>query len=117
ARPLDGHRHHPLVPGAHARQAARENLPALRREAREGPFVLVIHYANAGLTDRAGLPGPSHSSPSPSPSSSVVRAALGARGASPSFSTSRWRMTASSSFTARSNSTSCAGLVLNWTTT
>src|SRR5438874_13067292 len=108
-----------LVPRAHPRQPARQNLAALGQEAAQGAVVLVVEHADPGLAHGTRLGGPSHASSSSSSSSSV--AITGAAGSGlagrPSDATTRNRSTPSSSFTARSYSGSRSAAVSNCATT
>src|ERR1700694_2247804 len=120
ACPLDRRGELPLVPRAHARQPARQDFSALREEATEGPVVLVIEHARAGLAHRTGLGWASHAS-----SSSISSISSGATAAATSPGlccsraawTPRWRSTLSSSFTARSYSGNSSPADSNWATT
>src|SRR5207245_3095728 len=105
ARPLDRGRELSLVPRAHSRQPARENLAALGQEPAERAVVLVVEHPQAGLAHGTGLGGPSHASSSSI--SSTTSAAMTAGAASglagrPSDTTTRTSMTYSSRFPARS---------------
>src|SRR5207245_9795130 len=120
ARALDRGRELTLVPRAHPRQAARQDLAALGKKAAQGAIVLVVEHAHPGLAHRAGLGGPSHASSSSI--SSTTSAAITAGAASgfagrPSDTTTRNRITPSSSFTARSYSGSRSAAVSYWATT
>src|SRR5690242_19855893 len=111
-RALDRRAELALMSGAGARETARQDLPALGQEPGQGALVLEVHDPDAGLTDGAGLRGSLHSSSSSSP----VFAAVAGTGWAPSFTTTRWRRTPSSSFTARSNSGSAVASVSNLAT-
>src|SRR3989441_6115186 len=79
ARPLDRGRELALVPRAHAGQATRQDLAALRQEPAQRAVVLVVEHADPGLAHGARLRGASHASSSSSSSSSVaITAAAGA---------------------------------------
>src|SRR3954463_7122244 len=57
---LDGVAHLPLMPRAHAAQAAGQDLPMIRDEAAEGALVLVVDEAHARLAERAGFGWAAH---------------------------------------------------------
>src|SRR5436190_292964 len=69
-RALDRCRELPLVPGAHPREPAGQNLAALGEEAAQRPVILVVEHARAGFAHGTGLGGTSHASSSSSSSSS-----------------------------------------------
>src|SRR5438270_712110 len=120
ARPLDRGRELSLVPRAHARQPARENLAALRQEPSQGAVVLVVEHSHAGLAHGARLGGPPHassSSISSTTSAAMTAGAASGLAGSPSDTTTRNRRTPSSSFTARSYSGSSAPAVSYCATT
>src|SRR3989442_12609708 len=100
-RALDRGRELALVPRAHARQAARQDLAALRQEAPQPAFVLVVEHAHARLAYGTGLGRPSHASSSSISSTSAAITAGAASGLAgkPSDTTTRNRNTASSSTT------------------
>src|SRR2546430_2644336 len=120
ARPLDRGRELSLVPRAHARQPARQNLAALRQEPPQRAVVFVVEHPHAGFAHGTRFGGPSHASSSSI--SSTTSAAMTAGAASglagrPSDTTIRNRNTLSSSFTARSYSGSSAPAVSYCATT
>src|SRR5439155_2537337 len=69
-----------LVPRAHARQPARQNLATLRQEPPQRAVVFVIEHPHAGFAHGTGLGGPSHASSSSI--SSTTSAAITAGAAS-----------------------------------
>src|SRR3989449_2361025 len=77
-RALDRGRELALVPRAHARQAARQDLAALGQEAPQRAFVLVVEHTHARLAYGTGLGRPSHASSS-SISSTDRKSTAGAR--------------------------------------
>src|SRR5204862_262888 len=89
ARALDRGRELTLVPRAHPRQAARQDLAALGQESAQGTVVLVVQHAHPGLAHGTGLGGPSHASSSSSSSTSgaITAAALATGGAGDSRAT------------------------------
>src|SRR5258705_6151038 len=97
ARPLDGGRELALVPRAHPRQAARQNLPALGEEAAQRAVILVVEHARAGLAHGTGLggaPPASSSSISSASSGAAMTAATAGLGWSRAACTTRERRTA-----------------------
>src|SRR5712691_156889 len=118
-RPLDRGRKLALVPRAHPRQAARQDLAALGQEAPERALVLVVEHAHARLAYGTGLGRPSHASSSSISSTSAGIAAGAASGLAgrPSETTTRNRNTASSSFTPRSYSGRSSAAASNCATT
>src|SRR5437879_12387592 len=105
-RALDRGRELALVPRAHARQAARQDLAALGQEAPQRAFVLVVEHTHARLAYGTGLGRPSHASSSSISSTSAAITAGAASGLAgkPSETTTRNRNTASASFKTRSYS-------------
>src|SRR5437762_1259606 len=121
ARPLDRRGELALVSRAHPRQSTRENLAALGQKPPERAIVLVVEHPDPGLAHGARLRGSSHASSS-SISSTTTSATITAGGGSgfagrPSDTTTRYRTTPSSSFTARSYSGKSSAAVSNWATT
>src|SRR6185503_11099834 len=109
---LDGGAQLPLVPRAGAGQPARQNLAALGQEPGQRALVLEVHHPHAALADGTGLLRAPHSS-----SSSSLLPAVTGTGWAPSFTTTRNRITPSSSLMARSNSGSAVGSASNLATT
>src|SRR2546422_725935 len=118
-RALDRGRELALVPRAHARQAARQDLAALGQEAPQRAFVLVVEHTHARLAYGTGLGRPSHASSSSISSTSAAITAGAASGLAgkPSDTTTRNRNTPSSSFTTRSYSGSSSAAASNCATT
>src|SRR5258708_4116504 len=111
ARPLDGGAQLTLMPRAHAAETARQDLAVIGDEAAESTLVLVIDEADAALAEGTRLRSSTHGYSSSSSSSSArFRASssssslIGGAPTSCSKMVSRWRMTPSSSFSARSYS-------------
>src|SRR2546429_8139342 len=79
-RALDRGRELALVPRAHARQAARQDLAALGQEAPQRALVLIVEHAHARLAYGTGLGRPSHASSSSISSTSAAITAGAASG-------------------------------------